>query len=134
MFLRKRRHELLNEAFQQELAGLHGAGKRGHPPASPALLVLAMILQAYTGTSDEEMIEATTMDRRWLHQRQLTPAGRVKLRERVTVEHTLAHLGHWQGRRARYRGERKTLFDLRRCAVVHNLPVLAHSQHVHPAA
>ena len=40
VFLRKRRHELLDEAFQQELAGLYGAGKRGHPPVSPALLVL----------------------------------------------------------------------------------------------
>jgi hypothetical protein len=60
-----------------------------------------------------------------LRQRQLTQAGRTKLRERVAVEHTLAHLGFWQGRRARYRGSRKNLFDLRRCAVVHNLHVLA---------
>ena len=60
-----------------------------------------------------------------LRERQLTAAGRAKLRERVAVEHTLAHLGHWQGRRARYRGDRKNLFDLRRCAVVHNLHVLA---------
>jgi Transposase DDE domain len=60
-----------------------------------------------------------------LRQRQLTPHGRAKLRERVAVEHTLAHLGHWQGRRARYLGQRKNLFDLRRCAVVHNLHVIA---------
>jgi hypothetical protein len=60
-----------------------------------------------------------------LRQRQLTQAGRTKLRERVAVEHTLAHLGYWQGWRARYRGSRKNLFDLRRCAVVHNLHVLA---------
>jgi hypothetical protein len=60
-----------------------------------------------------------------LRARQLTPAGRAKLRERVGVEHSLAHIGHWQGDRARYRGLRKNLFDLRRCAVVHNLHVLA---------
>jgi len=60
-----------------------------------------------------------------LRQRQLTVLGRAKLRERVAVEHTLAHLGHWQGWRARYRGLRKNLFDLRRCAVVSNLHVLA---------
>ena len=60
-----------------------------------------------------------------LRQRQHTPAGRAKLRERVAVEHTLAHVGHWQGRRARYRGQRKNLFDLRRCAVVGNLHVLS---------
>jgi hypothetical protein len=63
-----------------------------------------------------------------LRQRQQTPQGRAQLRERVAVEHTLAHVGQWQGRRARYRGIRKNLFDLRRCAVVHNLHVLARSQ------
>jgi hypothetical protein len=60
-----------------------------------------------------------------LRQRQLTPLGRARLRERTAVEHALAHVGHWQGRRARYRGTRKNLFDLRRCAVVHNLHVIA---------
>ena len=60
-----------------------------------------------------------------LRQRQLTPQGRARLRERVAVEHTLAHVGHWQGRRARYRGQRKNLFDLRRCAVVDNLHTLS---------
>ena len=63
-----------------------------------------------------------------LRERQQTPQGRAKLRERVAVEHTLAHVGRWQGRRARYRGLRKNLFDLRRCAVVHNLHILARSQ------
>ena len=60
-----------------------------------------------------------------LRQRQQTPQGRAKLRERVAVEHTLAHIGHWQGRRARYLGTRKNLFDLRRAAVVHNLHIIA---------
>jgi len=58
-------------------------------------------------------------------ERQKTPSGRSKLRERVTVEHSLAHIGQWQGERARYLGIRKNLFDLRRMAVVHNLHVLA---------
>jgi Transposase DDE domain/Transposase domain (DUF772) len=56
---------------------------------------------------------------------QQTPQGRARLRERVKVEHTLAHLGRWQGRRARYLGQRKNQFDLRRVAVVHNLHVIA---------
>ena len=60
-----------------------------------------------------------------LRHRQQTPDGRAKLRERVAVEHALAHVGHWQGRRARYRGTRKNLFDLRRVAVVHNLHIIA---------
>jgi Transposase DDE domain len=41
-----------------------------------------------------------------LRQGQQTPEGRHKLRERVAVEHTLAHIGRWQGRSARYRGQR----------------------------
>ena len=60
-----------------------------------------------------------------LRQRQQTPQGREELRERVQVEHALAHIGHWQGRRARYLGTRKNLFDLRRVAVVHNLHIIA---------
>lgn len=60
-----------------------------------------------------------------LRTRQTTPAGRRKLRERVAVEHSLAHIGQWQGDCARYLGTRKNLFDLRRMAVVHNLHVLA---------
>jgi lambda repressor-like predicted transcriptional regulator len=59
-----------------------------------------------------------------LRHRQQDPDGRAKLRERVAVEHALAHVGHWQGRRARYKGARKNLFDLRRVAVVHNLHVI----------
>lgn len=60
-----------------------------------------------------------------LRERQQTASGRAALRERVAVEHTLSHVGRWQGRRARYSGLRKNLFDLRRVAVVHNLHVLA---------
>jgi transposase len=60
-----------------------------------------------------------------LRHRQQDPDGRAKLRERVAVEHALAHAGRWQGRRARYRGTRKNLFDLRRVAVVHNLQIIA---------
>jgi hypothetical protein len=65
VFLRKLRHELFDEAFQRELASLYRASERGHPPIAPAQLALAIILQAYTGASDDEVIEATLMDRRW---------------------------------------------------------------------
>jgi hypothetical protein len=68
-----------------------------------------------------------------LRQRQATTTGRARLRERVAVEHALAHIGRWQGRRARYRGARKNLFDLRRCAVVHNLHVIARQPQPHAA-
>jgi len=65
IFLREHRHELFDEAFQQELATLYQSSSRGQPPIPPAQLALATILQAYTGVSDDEVIEATTMDRRW---------------------------------------------------------------------
>jgi hypothetical protein len=65
VFLRQHRHELFDEAFQQELAKLYQKAERGQPPVAPALLALALILEAYTGVSDDEVIEATVMDRRW---------------------------------------------------------------------
>src|SRR2546425_8161260 len=65
VFLRKHRHELLDEAFQQELASLYRKAERGQQPVAPAMLALALILEAYTGVSDDEVIEATVMDRRW---------------------------------------------------------------------
>jgi transposase len=33
------------------------------------------------------------------------------LRRHTAVEHGLAHIGHWQGRRARYRGTRHDIPD-----------------------
>jgi hypothetical protein len=53
-----------------------------------------------------------------------TRHGRARLRERVPVEHRLAHLARKQGKRARYRGVRSNLFDLRRHAAVINLEAL----------
>ena len=53
-----------------------------------------------------------------------TKAGRQRFRERVPVEHSLAHIGQRQGRRARYRGIRKNLYDLRRAASIQNLEIV----------
>jgi hypothetical protein len=65
VFLRYHRHELFDDAFQEELVALYAPSLRGHPPIPPARLALATILQAYTGASDDEVIGATLMDRRW---------------------------------------------------------------------
>ena len=65
IFLREHRHEVFDAAFQMELASLYQESSRGQPPVAPALLALATILQAYTGASDDEVIEASLMDRRW---------------------------------------------------------------------
>jgi hypothetical protein len=65
VLLRQRRHELFRLEFQAELAGVDADSSKGQPPVAPAQLALALILQAYTGASDDEVIEATVMDRRW---------------------------------------------------------------------
>src|SRR5690348_3690097 len=65
VFLRQHRHELFSEEFQAELAGAYVDSPKGQPPVPPARLALATIVQAYTGVSDDEVIEATVMDRRW---------------------------------------------------------------------
>ena len=65
VFLRRYRHELFDEDFQAELARAYANSPKGQPPVPPARLALATIVQAYTGASDDEVIEATVMDRRW---------------------------------------------------------------------
>jgi hypothetical protein len=65
VFLRLHRHELFNETFQNELAATYEDSPKGQPPIPPAQLAMAVILQAYSRVSDDEVIEATLMDRRW---------------------------------------------------------------------
>jgi hypothetical protein len=66
VFLRQIRHQLFDTAFQEELATtLYRASREGQRPVPPAQLALATILQAYTGASDDEVVEALVMDRRW---------------------------------------------------------------------
>jgi hypothetical protein len=59
-----------------------------------------------------------------LRERMYIPEGRERLRERVKIEHSLAHVCASQGRRARYWGERKNDADLARHAAINNLFVL----------
>jgi hypothetical protein len=54
-----------------------------------------------------------------------TSAGRATLRARTTIEHSLARLGAIQGPRARYKGVRKNVLDVRRCSAVDNLRCVA---------
>jgi hypothetical protein len=108
-----------------------GAARPFAPGAStrfPAATCAACPLRARCTTSAHGRTVAIHPDERLLAELralQSTPAGRARLRERAAVEHSLAHVGARQGRRARYRGARKNLFDVRRAAVVHNLFVIA---------
>src|SRR5215211_5967490 len=63
-FLRLHRHELFDDAFQDELAAMYrttGAGKEARPPA---MMAMAMLVQGYLGMSDAEMVELTVVDLR----------------------------------------------------------------------
>ena len=59
-----------------------------------------------------------------LRRRSRTAKGRRKLRDRTHVEHRLAHIAARKGPRARYRGTRKNLFDLRRASAIQNLETI----------
>ena len=50
-----------------------------------------------------------------------TSDGRAVLRQRTSIEHSLARLDRIQGGKARYKGVRKNTLDVRRCAAVANL-------------
>jgi Transposase domain (DUF772)/Transposase DDE domain len=65
VFLRAIRHELVSAAFGTELAALYADSAYGQPPIPPEQLALATLLQAYTGLSDADAIEACVADRRW---------------------------------------------------------------------
>jgi transposase-like protein DUF772/DDE family transposase len=65
VFLREIRAEFFSAAFSAELAALYADSAYGQPPIPPEQLALATLLQAYTGLSDAEVIEACVADRRW---------------------------------------------------------------------
>ena len=65
IWLRENRHLVIDEKFQSELGKIYKDSTVGLSPVPPAQLALAIILQAYTGVSDDEAIEAMVMDRRW---------------------------------------------------------------------
>lgn len=64
-FLREHRLDLFNEAFQAELSVMYRDSDEGKEPVPPAQLAMALLLQAYTGSSDAEAIENAVADARW---------------------------------------------------------------------
>jgi len=64
-FLREVRHELFDEAFQAELETMYRDTGAGKSPVPPALMAMAVLLQAYVGASDAEAVELTVVDLRW---------------------------------------------------------------------
>ena len=64
-FLRRVRHLLFDEQFQELLASMYEQRPSGNRPVPPALLAMTILLQAYTKASDAEAIECMKADRRW---------------------------------------------------------------------
>jgi hypothetical protein len=64
-FLREYRHELFDEAFQQELESMYRQTGSGKKPVPPALLAMVVLLQAYCDVSDAEAVELAACDARW---------------------------------------------------------------------
>ena len=64
-FLRLRRHELFDSAFQDELASMYRDSGAGDEPHPPAMLCMVLLLQGYVGASDAEAVELAVMDLRW---------------------------------------------------------------------
>ena len=65
VFLRERRHELLDADFQHALANSSSPEPGGREPVEVGRLALATLLQAYCHVGDRDAVELTVMDKRW---------------------------------------------------------------------
>ena len=65
VFLRARRHELLDVAFQTRLANSDSPEPGGKVPVEAGVLALATLWQAYCHVGDRDAVELTVMDKRW---------------------------------------------------------------------
>ena len=84
-----------------------------------------MATGAYAAKGKGRTVNIADNERLQHHLRKLakTKSGRELFRQRVPVEHSLAHIGYRQGPRARYRGTRKNEYDLRRSSIIQNLEI-----------
>lgn len=64
-FFRQHRHELFDDAFQEQLEGMYRTTGAGDVPNTPALLCMVVLLQGYVGASDAEAVELSLVDLRW---------------------------------------------------------------------
>ena len=65
VFLRERRHELLDATFQATLTATYSAEPGGKEPVEAGMLALATLLQAYCHVGDRDAVELTVLDKRW---------------------------------------------------------------------
>jgi len=91
------------------------------PEVCGACPLRASCTQAASGKGRSVSIAHDEALQKKLRNLQASSSGRKALRERVAVEHSLAHIAARKGHKARYKGVRKNLFDLRRAAAIQNL-------------
>src|SRR6266478_6561251 len=65
VFLRERRHDLLDTAFQETLAKTSSPDPGGKTPVEAGMLALATLVQAYCNVGDRDAVELSVMDKRW---------------------------------------------------------------------
>lgn len=94
------------------------------PEACGACALRAQCTQSASGKGRSVSVADDEAAQREYRKLQSSPKGRAKLRARVAVEHSLAHIAARKGQKARYLGTRKNLFDLRRAAAIQNLEAL----------
>lgn len=91
------------------------------PEACGCCSLRAQCTQAASGHGRTVSIAADEERQKAFRKLQNTRNGRATLRQRVSVEHALAHIAARKGDTARYLGVRRNLFDLRRAATIQNL-------------
>ncbi len=94
------------------------------PEVCGACPVRANCTLAASGKGRSVSVAADEAQQRKYRKLQTSPSGRLALRARVAVEHSLAHIAARKGQQARYLGVRKNLFDLRRASAIQNLEAL----------
>jgi hypothetical protein len=65
VFLRERRHELLDADLQTTLVQSSRAAPGGKAPVEAGRLALATLVQAYGHVGDRDAVERTVLDKRW---------------------------------------------------------------------
>lgn len=102
------------------------------PEACGACSLREQCTQSTSGRGRSVSIAENESLQRRFRELQNSPIGRLRLRERVGVEHALAHIAARKGDTARYTGVRRNLFDLRRAAAIQNLET--HARNLSKAA
>jgi hypothetical protein len=64
-FLRMHRHELFDDAFQEELESIYRTTGAGSEPRPPAFMCMVLLLQGYLRISDGDAVGLAVVDARW---------------------------------------------------------------------